>query len=277
MEYGDMFCRTALSPSRLPGLRYSLNPYFGCEHGCLYCYARSVFHDEEVARTWGTFVKAKRNIAEVLAKELRRKDKGTIGLSTVTDPYQPIESRLQLTRACLQIAKNSGFKVSIQTKSSQVLRDTDLISGPAFEVGVTITTMNPALSREIEPRASPPDERQQILERYHERKVETWIFLGPIIPGVNDQIENIEQIIRIAKVTDSRLLFDKLNLRPHVLQSLSPFLIKEASNSLENLPILLSGESDYWDRTSAKVRSLCQNMGVRCEPAFPMPSERAKD
>jgi DNA repair photolyase len=268
MEYGTMLCRTALSPSRLPGLKYSLNPYFGCEHGCLYCYARSVFHDEEIAQTWGTFVKAKSNIPETLARELRRKDKGTIGLSTVTDPYQPVESRLQLTRACLQVLKNCGFKVSIQTKSSLVLRDIDLISGPMFEVGVTITTMNPELAGKMEPRASPPDERQQILESYRERKVETWIFLGPIIPDVNDRIEDIEQIVRVAKATSSRLLFDKLNLRPWVLQSLAPFLAEEAPESLENLPVLLSGRSGYWNEISAKVGSLCRDLGVRCEPAF---------
>lgn len=270
MEYGTIRCRTALSTSRLPGLTYSLNPYFGCEHGCLYCYSGSVFRNEKIARSWGAFVKAKSNIAEVLAKELREKRPGTIGLSTVTDPYQPFESKLRLTRSCLEVLARHDFKVSIQTKSSLVLRDSDLILGPKFEVGVTITTMDPDLARKLEPRASPPQERQQVLESYSEKKVETWIFLGPIIPHVNDQQENLEGIIRIAKATNSRLLFDKLNLRPWVLENLTPFLAKEVPQTLEIMPSLLGEKSEYWKAISERVRILCRNHGVRCEPAFPV-------
>lgn len=268
MEYGMTKCRTALSHSRLPGLKYSLNPYFGCEHGCLYCYSPSVFRNEQVARNWGSFVRAKSNIADVLKKELSGKAKGTVGVSTVTDPYQPIESRLQLTRTCLETLKKHDFKVSIQTKSSLVLRDIDLISGPGFEVGVTITTTDPELARKIEPRAAPPDARRQVLENYFEKKVESWIFLGPIIPHLNDHRENLEQIIRIAKATNSRLLFDKLNLRPWVLEKLTPFLAREAPQLLNDLPMLLSEKSDYWKRKTNEIESLCRGSGVRCEYAF---------
>jgi len=269
MEYSIIRCKNALSRSRLPDLEYSLNPYFGCEHGCLYCYSPSVFRNERIAQTWGQFVKAKGNIAEILERELKQKAKGTIGLSTVTDPYQPIESKLELTRSCLQILKKHDFNVSIQTKSSLVLRDTDLISGTKFEAGVTITTMDPELAKRMEPRASPPDERRQILERLHEQNVKTWIFLGPVIPHLNDQPENLEQIIRIAKTTDSRLLFDKLNLRPWVLRNLASLLTSNAPQSLSELPILLSKASDYWSRVSATVRSISRDLGVRCESAFP--------
>lgn len=269
MEYGTVRCRTALSPSRLPGLTYSLNPYFGCEHGCLYCYSGSVFRSEEIARKWGTFVKAKSNVAEVLERELRAKAKGTIGLSTVTDPYQPVEFKLQLTRSCLEVLAKHDFKVSIQTKSSLVLRDSDLISGPKFDVGVTITTMDPELAEKLEPRASLPQERQQILETYSDRKTETWIFLGPIIPYVNDQPENLERIIRIAKATNSRLLFDKLNLRPWVLEKLTPFLAKETPQALESVCSLLRERSEYWKMISARIQASCRDHGVRCEFAFP--------
>lgn len=269
MEYGIVRCKTALSPSRLPGLAYSLNPYFGCEHGCLYCYSPSVFRSEAVARSWGTFAKGKSNIAEVLARELQHKEKGTVGVSTVTDPYQPIESRLQLTRTCIQLLKKHDFKVSIQTKSSLVLRDLDMISGPKFEVGVTITTLDSALANKMEPRASPPDARREVLERCHEKKVETWIFLGPIIPHLNDDRESLERIIQVAKATNSRILFDKLNLRPWVMENLTSFLAKEAPDSLENLSALLSAKSDYWRRTSAVVESICRDLDVRCERAFP--------
>lgn len=250
-------------------MTYSLNPYFGCEHSCLYCYSRSVFRSEEIARNWGAFVKAKSNIAEVLSRELQHKAKGTIGLSTVTDPYQPIESRLELTRRCLEALARHDFKVSVQTKSSLVLRDADMISGPKFDVGVTITTMDADLARRLEPRASSPQERQRILERYSEREVETWVFLGPIIPHVNDHPESLKQIVQVTKATNSKLLFDKLNLRPWVLESLTPFLQEEAPQTLGSMHSLLNEKSEYWRRTSARIRSICQDLEVRCEPAFP--------
>jgi DNA repair photolyase len=269
MEYGFTRCRTALSASRLPGLDYSLNPYFGCEHGCLYCYSGSVFRDEKIARSWGTFVKAKTNIAELLARELKAKRPGTIGLSTVTDPYQPYESKLELTRNCLKMLAGHHFKVSIQTKSSLALRDLDIVTGPRFEVGVTITTMDRDLARRLEPKASPPEERQQVIESYSQKKVETWIFLGPIIPYVNDQPENIEKIIHIAEATDSRLLFDKLNLRPWVLEKLTPFLARETPQAPNVMTSLLAEKSEYWRTVSERIRSLCRDHDVRCEPAFP--------
>jgi DNA repair photolyase len=99
--------------------------------------------------------------------------------------------------------------------------------------------------------------------------VETWIFLGPIIPHLNDDRESLERIIQVAKATNSRILFDKLNLRPWVMENLTSFLAKEAPDSLENLPALLSAKSDYWRRTSAVVESICRDLDVRCERAFP--------
>ena len=273
MKYGIVRCKTALSTSRLPGLKYSLNPYFGCEHGCLYCYSPSMFRREDIARSWGTFAKGKINIPEVLSKELQHNEKGTVGVSTVTDPYQPLESRLQLTRKCLEILRKHDFNVSIQTKSSLVLRDLDIVSGPKFEVGVTITTLDSTLAGKMEPRASSPDARREILERCCEKNVQTWIFLGPIIPCLNDDRENIERIIRVAKSTNSRILFDKLNLRPWVMDNLSSFLVQEVPESLEDLPLLLSANSSYWISTAAMVESLCRDMGVRCEPAFPETQE----
>jgi DNA repair photolyase len=269
VEYSQIICRTALSPSRLPGLRYSLNPYTGCEHGCLYCYSRSVFRDRQLAKDWGKFVRTKNNVSEVLARELKHKPKGTIGLSTVTDPYQPLESKTKLTRKCLEILSAHDFPVSIQTKSDLVLRDADLIKPGKCDVGVTITTMNRELARKIEPMASSPDARAKVLEEFASRGVQTWIFLGPIIPEVNDSKQSLEEIIEAAEKTGSKILYDKLNLRPWVLESVKPFIERERPGLAERLPTLLNSKSDWWHETSSMVKTLCAKHSVRCESAFP--------
>ena len=269
LQYSYIKCKTALSFSRLPGLNYSLNPYLGCEHGCVYCYSPAMFRDEWMGLNWGKFVRAKSNIVEVLEHEVRRKPKGTVGLSTVTDPYQPLEAKLELTRRCIEILSKHDFPVSIQTKSSLVLRDADLIVPEKFDVGVTITTMDRELASKIEPRASPPDARVQVLDEFSSRGVKTWIFLGPIIPEVNDNADSLRRIIEIAGRTRSRLMYDKLNLKRWVLDRMAPLVEQERPRLASRLPALVSMNSEWWRNTCSTVESICKELGVQYEPAFP--------
>ena len=268
VERSYTVCQTALSASRLPSLDYSLNPYLGCEHGCIYCYSRYVFRDSNLARRWGYFVKAKRNIVERLSAELRRMPVGVVGVSTVTDPYQPFESKLELTRKCLNLLSTHRFPVSIQTKSTLVLRDLDLIRLRGFDVGLTITTMDGGLARELEPRAPSPDARVQVAEELAAAGVETWVFLGPIIPFINDGEDNLRRVVEVAKVTGSKLIYDKLNLRRWVLDSVTPFLEREIPGLVGKFPSLLKPSSSYWYRVSRMVESLCREKNIKCEPAF---------
>ncbi len=268
IEYSTINCKTALSPSKLPGLRYSLNPYLGCEHGCRYCYSPSTLRDEWMGLNWGRFVRIKQNIVEVLAREVKRKPKGTVGVSTVCDPYQPLEAKLELTRKCIELLSRRGFPVSIQTKSSLVLRDVDLIVPEKFDVGVTITTMDRKLAGKFEPRASLPDARAQVLEEFSSRGVETWLFLGPIIPEINDSENGLRQVIEVAHRTRSKLVYDRFNMKRWVLNRLAPVLEEERPRLVERLPDLIREQSESWRRTCSMVESICRELGVRCEPAF---------
>lgn len=268
VEYIFTSCRTALSPSGLPGLTYSLNPYLGCEHGCTYCYSPSVLKDRMIAESWGMVVRVKQDIAETLAREINRKNKGVVGLSTVTDPYQPIEKTMELSRKCLEILSRHDFPVSIQTKSDLVLRDIDIIVPKKFDVGVTITTLDPKLARLLEPRASPPDARVQVVEEFSSRGVDTWIFLGPIIPEINDDDENFRKIIEIAAKTKSRILYDKLNLKQWVMERLGPVLENWKSGLAERVLSTISPGYDYRNKISLKITSICRELGVKCEAAF---------
>ncbi|HID60488.1 MAG TPA: radical SAM protein [Hadesarchaea archaeon] len=267
-KYSTGVCRTALSVSKLPGLRYSLNPYVGCEHGCRYCYVPDILGGEKLAFKWGSTVKAKKNIAEVLAREVMKKPKGIVGVSTICDPYQPIEAKLMLTRRCIEILAQHDFPVSIQTKSKLVLRDADMIVPEKFDVGVTISTMDLKLVSRLEPGASLPDERVQVLEEFSSRGVETWLFLGPIIPGINDSEESMTQVIDVAARTRSKIIYDRLNPKRWVMDRLAPVLTKERPDLAERLSDFMR-DGSVWRQICLRVESICRELGIKCEAAFP--------
>jgi len=254
-------CRTALNRSTLPGLDYCLNPYVGCGHGCRYCYVPDVLKREELHQNWGQKVFVKEGIDEILRREVKTKRRGTVGVSTVTDPYQPIEAKTELTRKCLEILRHSGFGVSIQTKSNLVLRDRDLLE-PSFDVGVTIITMNQELSRLLEPSAPPPDARAQVLEELS-GKLETWLFLGPVIPRVNDEVEELRKVIEVARKTQSLLFFDWFRPKPWATQR----LLSALRGKFEVETELLS-DREWRNQTLKKIREICRQLGVRLQPAW---------
>jgi DNA repair photolyase len=126
MRITEARASTALSPSRLPGLDFALNPYRGCGHGCIYCYSPDVLRLGG-KEPWGSFVEVRKNLPVLLAKE-RKACSGVVGLGTVTDPYQPAEEKTRLTRYCLEQLATAKCSVCVQTKSDLVARDTDILS-----------------------------------------------------------------------------------------------------------------------------------------------------
>ena len=174
---------------------YCLNPYTGCQTNCRYCYARLFMrrysgHSEP----WGEFVDVKVNAPELLRKQLERAKKGTVWISSVCDPYQPLESKYSLTRQCLKALLEKQFPINVQTKSKLVLRDLDLL--PRFEVidvGFTITTDDERVAKLFEPLASPVKDRIEALEKIHRVGIRTFAFIGPLLPGNPEKlIERLE-------------------------------------------------------------------------------------
>ena len=186
---------------------YCLNPYTGCQFSCKYCYARLFIrrfsgHKEP----WGEFVDIKINAHELLQKQLIRARKGKVWISSVTDPYQPLEKKHELTRQCLEELAKSQFPVIVQTKSALVLRDLDLIQEfEDIEVGFTITTDDERAARLFEPLASPVKERLEALEKIHAKGIRTFGFIGPILPGNPEKL-----IARLEGKTDN-ILIDRMN------------------------------------------------------------------
>ena len=177
--------------------RNGMNLYRGCQHGCIYCDARSqcyqmdhVFEDIEV----------KENAIELLESALRSKRKPCmIGTGAMSDPYIPLDSQLQMTRKALELIDKYGFGVAIQTKSARILRDMDLLqrinSRVKTVVQMTLTTCDEELCRKIEPNVSTTRERVEALKLFREAGIPTIVWLCPILPFLNDSAENIRGIL----------------------------------------------------------------------------------
>ncbi|MEZ0393619.1 MAG: radical SAM protein [Desulfurococcaceae archaeon] len=249
--------KNALSRSGLPDIDYALNPYIGCSHGCIYCYARLYTRHKEVSENWGEVVIVKENIVEVLKEEVTRLPRGTVGVSTITDPYQPIETFYKLTRSSIKVLLEHGFRVSIQTKNPLVLRDVDLLSKYAdrVDVGFTITTLEDSIASFIEPKAPPPRARSEALAKISGHGIKTWIFYGPIIPGLNDDDETIDGLLALAKETGSTVYYDRLHVKPFMNDnSLAPYLIKLRRYD--------------WRQFLEKLLKRCRTAGVECRPGL---------
>lgn len=251
--------KQALTKSGLPDIDYALNPYLGCSHGCLYCYAKMYTRLREVTDDWGCTVAVKKNILTVLKKEVERVKRGTVGIGTITDPYQPIEAIYRLTRDSIGILAGNGFRISIQTKSSLVLRDLDILKRyrDVIDVGLTITSVRDASPiRIFEPYSSPPSARIKTVKKLAEAGIRTWIFYGPIIPGYNDSIEEAENLVKLARETRSILYIDKLRVKKFMW--LNPLLKLLARRSIEY----------DWQSLHTNILNLCKDMGVVCKLGF---------
>lgn len=188
MKANEIYAASILNKSEIPGISFCLNPYTGCQHACRYCYAEFMKKYTGHQESWGQFVDVKINAAEVLSKQLKAKrgkgiPGGLVFLSTVTDPYQPIEKEYRLTRQCLELLRNYQIPVAIQTKSPLVLRDIDLFQEfEKCEVGLSITTENDYFRKIFEPQTSSIIERIKTLEQLKKNRVKTYAFIGPILP-----------------------------------------------------------------------------------------------
>ena len=261
----EILVKTSLSPSKLPGLDYALNPYRGCEHACVYCYAPSVIHWDK--GKWGELVEVKVNLPRILSKELRMKKKGVVGLGTVTDPYQPAEKKYEITRRCLELLLLHDFPVCIQTKSSLVLRDMDLLKKfTNIEVGITLTTLDDSARAKMEPGASTVEERLRTLEELSKNGIKTWVFLGPVMPYITD----VEALVdAIAEVKPKYVLVDKLRLREGVWERVREFIAGFKPELVADYErIFLRGE-DYYSEIFEKFLRRCEEKGVRCERFLP--------
>lgn len=254
-----VYVSTALSRSGLPDIDFALNPYLGCSHGCIYCYARLYTRDREVAENWGSIVGIKMNLPLVLMREVRGSKPGVVGVGTITDSYQPTEAIYGVTKRCLEILLKRGFNVSIQTKNPLVLRDITLLASrrELVDVGFTITSLNESVRRLLEPKAPPYKARVHALDKLRSVGVKTWVFYGPVVPGINDDEESVRDVVEVAAFTSSTLYYDPLHVKSFMLNEHHPLY---GSASKVN--------SAWWRSIVEKILYYCKKYGVTCKPGF---------
>ena len=184
---------------------YALNAYVGCEHSCLYCYAKFMKRFTGHKEPWGAFVDVKINASELLAKEVKKKKQGRVWISGVCDAYQPLERKYRLTRRCIEILAEEHWPFTIQTKSPLVLRDMDILKRAAdAEVGFTITTADEKVRKIFEPGAPPIAKRVEALHTLHREGIPTFVMIAPLLP-------HAEGLVKMLKGCVDHVLIDKYN------------------------------------------------------------------
>ena len=224
-DFSDFFCLK----------RYSLAPYSGCEHNCLYCDGRAEKY--YVQGDFGRDITIRENIPDLLAAQLPKlREKGFIGIgSGVTDAYQPIEKKAKLTRRCAELISESGRPAVLLTKSSLILRDLDIWQtvnkNSCFIPMVSIQSADPEVIRRYEPEASPLEERIEALREFKKAECATGILAMPFLPGISDSEKNIRALYELAlELRVDFLIPGHLTLRPGIqketfLNALDPELL----------------------------------------------------
>jgi DNA repair photolyase len=253
MKLFEISCKTALTVSRLAGLRYALNPYKGCAHGCKYCYAPNVLHIPR--KEWGEWVGAKINIPNLLSRELKEKERGVIGIGTVTDPYQPAERDCKLTRYSLEQIQKADWPVSLQSKSDLVLRDLDLLKlFSRVEVGITITTLNDEHRKLLEPNAPSINKRLFTLRKLAEEEIRTYIFFGPAYPTLD--LEELPSLVDTFIETGAKeLMVDRLNLKQGIWEDIE-FALRNNLGLLNQFK--KNNNSSYYNQLFSVIQNRCK-------------------
>ncbi len=256
----EVNCKKALNPCKIAGFDYTLNPYVGCSHSCVYCYARFMCRYRKTWEKWGKFVDVKINIPEALVKQVKNLKPGLVMISSVTDAYQIIEEKYRITRSCLEVLVNNKFRIGLLTKSPLITRDIDILKkfrsfDDQFCPGLTITCLDEQDAKNFEVGAPSVASRLRALEEINKAGISTMVFIGPFIPGISDK--DLEGFIRRLKETGVKtILLDRLNLKCG-----NWWEIKKVFN--EHYPELAVNyrekwlTDEYYQEIGDKVASLC--------------------
>ena len=190
------------------GCNYNMNIYKGCCHGCIYCDSRSECYGVENFDE----VRAKENALALIERELKSKrKKGVIGTGAMSDPYNPFEKEHRLTRGALELINKYRFGVAIATKSDLIVRDIELLQEISMHspvlVKITVTCADDELCRKIEPNAPPPSQRFRAIKALSDAGINTCVLLMPVLPFIEDSVENIRSIARLAHENGARFIY----------------------------------------------------------------------
>jgi len=276
VEYREEPCRSALNRVQGMGFNWTLNPYMGCVHRCTFCYVRAFEQraDRPSDERYGTSIRVKTNIADMLRKELTRPSwqRESVTIGAATDPYQPAEGRYKLTRACIEVLCAAANPFAIITRGPMIVRDIDVLVAAAQRAEVHITFSIPTIDldawRKTEPGTAPPLQRLRAVTQLVEAGLDVGVGMAPILPGITDKPELLENVVRAVRAAGATGIWTNvLHLRPgtkeHYLAALErdwPELLPEYQRLYGRRAYLPAAETNP---VKAEVRELARRHGIR--------------
>ena len=276
VEYREEPCRSALNRVQGMPFGWSLNPYMGCAHRCTFCYVRAfeARADRPADDRYGTSIRVKTNVADVLRRELARAswEREGVAIGAATDPYQPAEGRYRLTRRCIEVLAEAANPFAVITRGPLIVRDLDVLAAAARVAEVSVTFSIPTLDLDIwrrtEPGTAPPHQRLRALRQLVDAGIRTGVGMAPILPGLSDRPELLADVVRAARAAGatgiwSNLLYLKPGTREHFLEALErdwPELLPEYERLYARRAYLPAEETNP---VRDQVRTLARSHGIR--------------
>jgi DNA repair photolyase len=252
VEYREEPCRSALNRVKGMPFKWSLNPYMGCAHQCTFCYVRAfeLRADRPFDDRYGRTIRVKTNVAEVLARELARpswRGEG-VAIGAATDPYQPVEGRYRLTRGCLEALAAASNPFSLITRGPMIVRDLDVLQQAAaraeVSVAFSIPTLDPEVWRKTEPGTAPPRQRLRALKTLVDAGIRAGVGMAPILPGISDRPEQLEEVVRAAREAGATNIWaNLLYLRPGTREHFLEHLARDWPEELQRYEQLYAGRA----------------------------------
>ena len=281
VTYREVEVKSALNAVKGMPFDWSLNPWSGCAHKCVYCFARAYharYREKNVGSDFDSNVEVRVNIADVLRKELHRRRDGSLAIGTATDPYQPIEGKYQLTRRCLEALIDYPMPTSIVTKGPLVVRDIDVLKKLDVKTELTVYFSVPCVNEEIvrktDPGTAPPRQRLRALRMLREAGIDAAVLCMPVLPGISDSEESLDAAARAASEAGATAFRHRpLKIDVEIQEYYYDFLATEFPVAVPLYATLYQGgvhpRRDYEHELEERVRRVRARYEFRERPSRP--------
>ncbi len=265
MKVKEIKAKSIIVKSNLPEGDFVINPYTGCSHACLYCYARFMKRFTNHLEPWGDFVDVKINAPDLIPESTGKYKNRSITIGSVTDPYLPLETKYKLTRKILERLIRLQPRLDIITKSDLILRDVDLLK--QFDdciIAVSASLLDEKAKNKLEPKSMSTTRRLETLKKLHEADIQTALFISPIFPEISDW----HKLINLTKDFVDEYWFENLNLYPSIRDQVYGFLRAYNSDLISKYREIYSAGSRYWDKVEKDIKDYCAGNKLNCRIYF---------
>jgi DNA repair photolyase len=255
----EIQAKSIITKSNLPESDYVINPYTGCTHGCIYCYANFMRRFTGHREKWGDFVDVKINAPDLVSESFKKYRGKAITIGSVCDPYQPAEKEYKITRKLLEKLIVFPCRFDIITKSDLVVRDIDLLKRfSEIIVAFSFSSFDDKIRKEIEPGAPSPRRKFEALKKLSKFGIKTAVFISPIFPEITDW----RRIIKKTKEFASEYWFENLNVYPAVRPDIFKFINKKYPSHLHLYEEIAAGKIQYWEKLKKEIISYCRESNL---------------